>query len=374
MAIDTDIVIVGAGIAGGSLATVLSRSGLSVLLLEKSQVHRDIVRGEFLAPWGVDEVTKLGLLDLLLAAGAHYTTKSVPYGEGITPAAARERTLALSNIVPGVRGAITFGHPRMCQAFDDAAVAGGATLLSGITEMKVSAGTPPELSFTHDGKPHEVMARLIVGADGRGSAVARQVGLRSETDPEHHLIAGMLVESADAWPDDEQSIGTEGNVAFFVFPQADNRTRLYLCYGLDQSRRFSGGDRESKFLDAFRLSSLPQSEMFASARPLGPCHGYPNADRWIDTPLAPGIVLVGDAAGHSDPTIGQGLAIAFRDVRMVSEALLGTPQWTTDMFIPYAEERRERMRRLRFTARQFRPCVPSSPRKRGSDVKDRSPG
>ena len=61
--------------------------------------------------------------------------------------------------------------------------------------------------------------------------------------------------------------------------------------------------------------------MLAAARPVGPCQGYPNADTWIDRPMAPGVVLVGDAAGHNDPVIGQGLAIALRDVRLVGDAL-----------------------------------------------------
>jgi NADPH-dependent 2,4-dienoyl-CoA reductase/sulfur reductase-like enzyme len=48
-----DVVIVGAGIAGGALATALARSGVSVLLLEKTRLHHDRVRGESMVPWGV---------------------------------------------------------------------------------------------------------------------------------------------------------------------------------------------------------------------------------------------------------------------------------------------------------------------------------
>jgi 2-polyprenyl-6-methoxyphenol hydroxylase-like FAD-dependent oxidoreductase len=260
--------------------------------------------------------------------------------------------LDLGKLIPGVAGPLTFGHPQVCQALDDAAEAAGAIVLRGAGDLRVEAGNPPTLTFRVGGQHHSVKPRLIVGADGRGSTVARQVGLRATTDPDHHLMAGLLVDGVVGWPDDEFSIGTEGDVRFYVFPQGRGRMRLYFCYGLDQSTRFSGAGKESKFLEAFRLSSLPQSERFVSAQPVGPCHGYPNADSWIDTPVAPGIVLIGDAAGHNDPTIGQGLAIAFRDARLVSEALLGEQEWTPDIFMPYAEERRERMKRLRFSARQ----------------------
>jgi 2-polyprenyl-6-methoxyphenol hydroxylase-like FAD-dependent oxidoreductase len=347
-----EIVVVGAGIAGGSLATALARRGKSVLLLDKSLIHRDLVRGEFLVPWGVEETIKLGVLDVLLGAGGHYTPLSVPYGEGVPPDVARARTLDLSKLIPGVAGPLTFGHPEVCQALDDAAEAAGATVLRGVSDLKVEAGNPSTLSFSFGGQHQIVKPRLTVGADGRGSTVARQVGLRPTTDPDHHLLAGLLVDGALGWPEDEYSIGTEGDVRFYIFPQGRGRVRLYFCYGLDQSTRFSGADKERKFLEAFRLSSLPQSDLFVSARPAGPCQGYPNADSWIETPVAPGIVLIGDAAGHNDPTIGQGLAIAFRDARLVSEVLLSNKNWTPDIFMPYAEERRERTKRLRFAAKQ----------------------
>ena len=45
-----DLVIVGGGIGGGALATVLAGAGASVLVLEKSTVYRDQVRGEWIAP------------------------------------------------------------------------------------------------------------------------------------------------------------------------------------------------------------------------------------------------------------------------------------------------------------------------------------
>ena len=348
-----DVVIVGAGIAGGALATALSRRGISVLLLEKSWAHQDRVRGEFLAPWGVDEACKLGVFDILMAAGGHYTRYSVPYGEGITPEAARARILDLGKMVPGVPGALNLGHPRLCQALGDAAQAAGATLLRGAGDIEVTPGLRPTVTFSADGRNHEITPRLVVGADGRGSSVARQIGLRAETDLDHHLLAGLLVEGVETWPQDEFSIGTDGDVMFFVFPQGGGRLRLYLGYGLDQSRRFSGAGNVQRFLDAFRLPSLPHSELLSTAHAIGPCHGYPNADTWIGTPAVPGVVLIGDAAGHNDPTIGQGLSIAFRDVRLVLEALLDNAQWTSDAFIPYVEERRERMRRLRFTAQQY---------------------
>jgi len=46
-----DVVVVGAGIAGASIAAVLARGGIEVLLLERQRECRDRVRGEYMAPW-----------------------------------------------------------------------------------------------------------------------------------------------------------------------------------------------------------------------------------------------------------------------------------------------------------------------------------
>jgi menaquinone-9 beta-reductase len=349
---DAEVVIVGAGVAGAALATALARNNISVLVLEKTLVHRDRVRGEWIPPWGVVEAQKLGILDLLTAAGGHYVTRHVPYCEELSLDSARANAIDLGKLIPDVRGVLTLGHPQICEALDNGARAAGATLMRGVSDLIVTPGNPPKVTFAVGGTNHEVIPRLVVGADGRGSSVARQIGARVETDPTHHIMAGLLVTGAEAWPDDEETIGVDGDVLYFVFPQGSGRIRLYLGYGLSSRARFAGGENNGqRFLEALRLQSLPHSEALAGAQPAGPCHGYPNEDTWIDEPVAGGVVLIGDAAGHNDPTLGQGLSIAFRDALLVTETLAGTTDWTPNAFRHYAAERKERMRRLRFVGR-----------------------
>jgi 2-polyprenyl-6-methoxyphenol hydroxylase-like FAD-dependent oxidoreductase len=60
--------------------------------------------------------------------------------------------------------------------------------------------------------------------------------------------------------------------------------------------------------------------------------------------------LIGDAAGYNNPTIGQELALAMRDVRRLAELLLVEREWSPARLQPYVDERFERMRRVRFTA------------------------
>ena len=331
---DYDVVIIGAGVAGGAMATRLARNGHTVLVLERTRVHVDRIRGEFLAPWGVREARELGLLNVLLDAGGHFISRTVPYEGSIPIEAARASAMETTALVPDVPGAMMLGHPRMCVALDQAAQDAGATLLRGVDSVSVEPGLPPTVSYVHENERYTIRPRLVVGADGRGSSVARQIGAKVQTEPVHHLIAGLLIEGVHAWPEDEQAMA-----------------RLYLCYSLEERGRFAGPQAANNFLQAFRVPSLPFSDAIAGGQLAGPCQGYPNADTWIDEPIAPGVVLIGDASGHNDPTIGQGLSITMRDVRLVSDAISTADDWHDGLFADYASERRERMRRLRLTAR-----------------------
>lgn len=349
--LDADVVIAGAGIGGSALATVLARARLAVLVLEKETEYRDRVRGEWIAPWGVVEAQRLGLYAGLRAAGGHHVSEHRTYHDALDVVPDPFNTIDLA-VIPDVPGPLCLGHPTMCRALSRAATEAGARVLRGVDGITLTAVEDGrrEIRFTHGGETHAVRPRLVVGADGRGSPIRKQAGIELHRDPTHHLFAGLLIEGADDWPATVQSTGVEGDVHYLIFPQGYGRARLYLGYGLEQRRRLGGTDAAERFLDAYRLHGLPGAATLAGARPAGPCHAYGNEDTWTDAPVADGVVLIGDAAGHNDPIIGQGLSITLRDVRIVRDILLGGSDWSPAAFAPYVEERRERMRRLRFVA------------------------
>jgi len=347
-----DLIVVGAGIGGSAVATVLARAGRNVLVLEKETEYRDRVRGEWIAPWGVRELQLLGLYDRVRAAGGHHLCRHRSVHDGPNPHPDALTALDLGGLLPEVPGPLCLGHPRMCQVLSELAAEYGAHVLRGVDALELGPFDRGRrtLRYRHDGVEHETSARLVIGADGRGSQVRKQAGIALHRDPTHHLFAGLLVEGAPDWPAEQQAIGVEGDGHFLIFPQGGGRARLYLGYALAQHKRLTGPDAAAKFLEAFRLRCLPEARVFATATPAGPCHSYGNEDTWTDTPLADGVALIGDAAGHNDPIIGQGLSITLRDVRLVTEALLASDDWSATAFASYAEERRERLRRLRFSA------------------------
>jgi menaquinone-9 beta-reductase len=343
--IDTpDIVVIGGGIAGGAFSTVMARAGYSVVMLEITEQHRDVVRGEWLAPWGVIEAKTLGLYDLYRLHGGHHIKRHVGYDELLSPEQAEAHTLEFAAMMPGSDGPLTIGHPKLCGILDDAAVAAGAQFFRGVRKTQVVPGTQPAVRFQHRGVAHEVRPRLVVAADGRHGKTAQQAGIKIHADPVHHWFSGMLIEGAHGWPAEKQAVGTAGDINYFIFPQIDGRARLYQGVALGDKERFMGDDAPQRFADGFRLACVPQSEAIASGKPASHCFVYPK-------PYAPGVVAIGDAAGHNDPIIGQGLSISHRDVRIVADILKSTSEWQITAFEPYAKERRERMRRLRLAAR-----------------------
>jgi 2-polyprenyl-6-methoxyphenol hydroxylase-like FAD-dependent oxidoreductase len=344
-----DLAIVGGGIGGSALATVMQRAGFSCLVLERTTEFPDRTKGEWIAPWGVAEAQRLGLLDDIAAARGHVLRRHAFFDPAIDPDTALDGAMALA-LVPGVDGPMTQRHPDACQTLFDAAVAAGADGRRGVDAVAVSLDGGPTVRWTDDGGAREVAVRLVVGADGRNSVVRRSLGFELAKDPPHHLFCGLLVDGAEAWPDDLQGVGTEDDVHFLAFPQGAGRVRLYLGFGLDQQRRFAGPDGPQAFLDAFRFDCMPGSHDLADATAISPCATYSNEDTWVDRPVREGAVLIGDAAGWNDPITGQGLSIALRDVRLVSDVLRATPAWSAAALEPYVEERRERMRRLRFGA------------------------
>jgi 2-polyprenyl-6-methoxyphenol hydroxylase-like FAD-dependent oxidoreductase len=344
-----DVVIVGGGIAGSALASVLARGGLSVRVLEQSFEFRDRVRGEIWAPWGVAELQHLGLHDVLVAGGANHSRRFILYDPAIPVEAAEAAAVELT-VIPGVPGGLNMGHPVACAALMDAAAAAGAEVVRGVEQVVISAGGAPEVSYRAGGRTERVECRLIVGADGRQSNVRRQASIGLARVEATHLISGLLVEGLDGWPQEDDGFGTVGEVNFFSFPQGPGRSRFYLCHPLSDAHRFAGTDGASRFLDAFSTACLPQANLLGGGRPAGPCATFPAEDTRCEQPYTAGIVLIGDAAGYSDPITGQGLSMAMRDVRLVSEVLFATEDWSAGAFASYGAERVERMRRVRFTA------------------------
>ena len=117
MADASDVVIVGAGIAGASLAYALASQGVGVTVLEATLEYQDRVRGESMQVWGVKEARNIGVEQVLLDAGAHVAPVWKQYHEGV----GETGEIPMWMMAEGIAGSLNMRHPDACQALMDAA-------------------------------------------------------------------------------------------------------------------------------------------------------------------------------------------------------------------------------------------------------------
>ena len=183
-----DVVVVGAGVAGSAIADATGAQGRSVLVLERDEVYVDRVHGEGMVQWGYEAAAELGVIDAIVdAPGASFMTRLVAYDELVPIEAARARSVDLGGILPGVPGLVSIGHPELRDAVSGVALAEGATVLRGVSDVGVLPGDSPVVTFEHDGRRHRAVCRLVVGADGKESVTRRSLGIEARLhDPAGH--------------------------------------------------------------------------------------------------------------------------------------------------------------------------------------------
>ena len=317
-----DVVVVGGGVAGSSLGAALARAGLEVLVVEREARFRDRVRGDALFPWGVVEMRRLGLVDLLPASGARPLPRWQRYNDRVPGDPYEWRTdVPSGDVVWGVN------HPGLQEAlFAEAAAAGAVTMRPAKALAPSSVGDGYiTLPIDADDGRITVRTRLVVGADGRESGVRDWIGATSITDPTHHLVGGCLVEGVDLDPDAAHMAWYPGGVSL-ILRHASGRVRTYLACQPKAAEAMRGRHAAEAFL-ATCAAAFPDGA-FADARAVGPAAFFPGSDIYADRIAGQGIVLIGDAAGANDPTQGFGMSLAFRDVRELRDLLLGG-DWQT---------------------------------------------
>jgi len=318
-----DIVTIGGGLGGAALARTMAANGARVLVLERTREFKDRVRGEVLVPWGCQQASELGLYELLRESCGHELVWWHGEFDGI-PALARDMRTATEQGFT----TLTYYHPHMQELLWSAARDAGAEMLRGATVTGVLPGARPRVQYKVDGVSHEIEARLIVAADGRGSA-ARQWGRFTEKrDRQRRYFAGVLMEDLPA-PEDSMCsrfVSTEGLMSW-IFPQGGGRVRAYVGFAAaSQFERLSGDRDLGRFVETSIRIGVPPA-YFANARAAGPLATFDATDNWVEHPYKDGIALIGDAAATGDPTWGQGMSQTLRDVLLLSQSLLAEADW-----------------------------------------------
>jgi 2-polyprenyl-6-methoxyphenol hydroxylase-like FAD-dependent oxidoreductase len=106
---------------------------------------------------------------------------------------------------------------------------------------------------------------------------------------------------------------------------ADYLSRIYLIHHKDVLPRRLSDERDiAEAIRNLQAAGAP-ARWFENVELAGPFATFDGAARWVEHPYRNGVVLIGDAAGATDPTWGEGLARTLRDVRLLRDRL-----WTDD--------------------------------------------
>ena len=140
------VVIVGGGIGGATLAGALARDGLDVVMLEASLEYEDRVRGESMVPWGVAEAHELGVLPALMNADATITPTWVHYDAFVPTEVSLTNRIPAGMMRPDTPGSLNLRHPEACQILASLAITDGARVERGVSDVIVTAGPAPRVT------------------------------------------------------------------------------------------------------------------------------------------------------------------------------------------------------------------------------------
>jgi 2-polyprenyl-6-methoxyphenol hydroxylase-like FAD-dependent oxidoreductase len=312
-----DVIIIGGRVAGASTALLLARAGMRVLVVERARRGSDTVSTHALMRGGVLQLRRWGLLDRVAATGAppvrrvtfHYGHDSMPVTlkpyAGVDALYAPRRT---------VLDALLVG----------AAEEAGASFGFGLAITDVARDRDERVVGAvvrdHHGVTWTEHAGLVVGADGRASLVARQVGAPT-------IVAGAHAAAYvyGYWPAadlDSYHWYYGDGLSAGVIPTNDG---LACVFAAAPAAVLAARMRHSRPLDAARelLARLDcRLTDLTQGAPLGPVRFFRGLPARLRRPHGPGWALVGDAGWWKDPLSTYGITDAFRDAELLAHAVV----------------------------------------------------
>ena len=330
-----DAIVVGARCAGASLAMLLARKGYRVLLVDRATFPSDQTMSTHLV-WqnGTNRLRKWGLLDRVAA------TNCPPMSSFIIDFG----SFRLAGEPPAADGQKYAFAPRrflLDKILIDAAAEAGAEVRDGffVRELDGDGDRVTGIAGTDKaGSTVRESARIVIGADGMNSFVARAVQA-----PQYNARPRLQGTYFTYWSD----VPVDG-VEFYVgdwrgayaMPTNDGLTVV----GANWTARDVGdvkADIETNYLETLESWAAPLAERVRDGRREERWRGAP-IPNFFRKPYGPGWALVGDAGVTMDPCTAEGISNALRDADLIADALdtgLSGQQPMEDALARYEQQR-----------------------------------
>ena len=307
-----DVIVVGARCAGSPTAMLLARLGYRVLLLDRATFPSDAPRCHFIQPPGIARLHRWGLLDAIRASNCPH----IPF--------LRFDIGPFALVSPPAEEAQTGSYGPRRSVLDtlliEAAARAGAEVREGVVvqEILIEGDRVTGIRGYGPGRAEvREQARLVVGADGLHSLVARTVEAAS-----YHVRPARTCVYFAYWrevPVEACEVYVRERRTFFAFPTNNTLTCIAIECPIEEFHAFRANLEES-FRETLALAPDLACRVQRGRRE-GAFLGSGDLPNFYRKPYGPGWALVGDAGYHKDPYLAQGISDAFRDAELLAEAV-----------------------------------------------------
>lgn len=312
----TDVVIVGAGIAGLALAFELQKRGVSTLLLDRRKSPESIPRGITFQPNGLEALDKFGILDRVQRMGT---------AERVLEVRDWERNLLLEadySVLDHPQNYImTVNAVEVEQILGYKAENLGAKPLwnAGFEEILWNNGVAQGVRASVEGEPVDISASIVVGADGPQSKVRAAMGALAKTRKYDDSFVVGMVGAAEDLKDRARQYQAPGKM-LGIMPAGPDASYFFYCVG---DRQFD--DLRKEGLEKFRgevTEAAPELETAFGAVAAWTRIAYfkPSfikVDPWVGN----GVALLGDSAHTFHPHAGQGVNLSLQDALVLADVI-----------------------------------------------------
>ncbi|WP_433598103.1 NAD(P)/FAD-dependent oxidoreductase [Nocardia sp. CA-135953] len=340
MTAEYDVIVVGARCAGATTAMLLARKGYRVLAVDRATFPSDTVSTHMVQAPGVALLEQWGLLDAVVAAGTPPIEKYT-FDFGFPSGSVR---IAGTARMPD--GFCTAYAPRrtiLDKILVDAAVAAGAEVRENFTVDSLAFEDGRVVGINGHrarGGPVTERARLVVGADGRDSKVAKAVAAHQYND--HPKGQYQYYSYWRNLPTDGFEVVIRPSRVWAAQPTNDELTMLVVAWPITERHAFRA-DIEGNYLRTLDLAPEFAQRVRAATR-VEPFVGAAVAN-YFRKPYGPGWALVGDAAYNKDPITALGITDAFQCAELLTGAIdetFGGATTFDDAMAAYQRARDER--------------------------------